>query len=299
MQGKMSTQGKEKSKKPKKKITRRQLLKRIRTLDLTGKAELGKAVTGTIKYPWGTVSGATVTLADKSVVSDPAGKFEFAGLAPGVYNLVVRAPFPGYEAPPQTVEVSRSETRVMDVFLDFEKTVLEGHVCDQDKKPIAGAVVSGVLSGKDVVDTTTDPSGYFRFDEANPGYQFIRVNAKGFMGEVRDLETRKGDVTTADFQLTSAPCRLHGTVTGQDGKALRAEVVVRKSDIIIERTSSDAETGYFEANVLPGTYGILATAPGCRSEGWRGEVSTDTTVDFKLEPPVELRARPRLPMTTP
>jgi hypothetical protein len=176
---------------------------------------------------------------------------------------------------------------------------LGGHGVVESTTYIEGAVVSGVLAGNDTESAVTDSEGHFIFDKANPGHQFIRVNAKGFMGEVRDLETKKGATAIADFQMTSGQYRLHGTVTDPEGKALRAEVVIRNpSDIVIERISSDPETGYFEANLLPGTYGVLATAPGHRAVGWRGEVSKDTMLNLKFEPPAGL-TRPKVFMERP
>lgn len=244
-------------------------------------AEKGKAISGTVRYPWGTVAGAIVATMNKSVVSDADGKYRIRELAPGVYTLACRAPFPGYEAQPKTIEVSASELNAVDIFLDFEKAILEGTVCDQAKKPVNGAVVLGVLCGKDVKTTTTDSQGHFRFDEASPGHQFIRVNAKGFMGEVRDLQVRKDETTTADFELKFAPCKLHGTVIDSTGQPLRAEIVLRKGDVIIEKTASD-ETGHYEFSLLPGIYGLQARAPEYGPQGWRGEVMLDTKVDLKL-----------------
>ena len=103
---------------------------------------------------------------------------------------LAQAPFPGYEAPPQTVEVKAGEIQVVDFYLDFKKAVVEGHVYSQDGKPIAGATLSGVLSGKDMESVTTNAEGYFKFSKVTPGDRFIRVNAPGFVGETRDFKAR-------------------------------------------------------------------------------------------------------------
>ena len=254
----------------KKRVSRRQLFRSIGTLGRDVETEEGKSISGTVRYPWGAVAGATVTAADKSVVSDADGKYRIAGLAPGTYTLVSEAPFPGYEMQPQKVEVSTDELDAVDLFLDFEKTILEGTVYDQDKKPIDAAAVSGVLCGRDVETTTTDQQGHFRFDRASPGHQFVRVNAKGFMGEVRDLEARKDEKTTADFQLQAAPCRLHGTLTDTNGEPLPGEIILRRGDVIVEKTTPDG-TGQYEFSLIPGTYGLQARAPGYPQEGWAGK----------------------------
>src|SRR5208283_2054769 len=104
-------------------ISRRQLFMSIGTFGRDGEAEEGKSISGTVRYPWGTVAGATVTAADKSVVSGADGKYRISGLAPGSYTLVSQAPFPGYETQHQKVEVSTEELDAVDIFLDFEKTI--------------------------------------------------------------------------------------------------------------------------------------------------------------------------------
>jgi len=35
---------------------------------------------------------------------------------------------------------------------------------------------------------------------------------------------------------------------------------------------------------VPGTHGLLVTAPEYEPKGWRGEISKDQKLDFKLEP---------------
>jgi hypothetical protein len=83
-----------------------------------------------------------------------------------------------------------------------------------------------------------------------------------------------------DFR--SCLARFVGIVTDTGGKPLRAEVNLSKSSVIVQRTWSNAETGYYEFPVLPDTYSLLANAAGHISNGWRGSVSADTKVDFKL-----------------
>lgn len=96
--------------------------------------------------------------------SDSAGAYEISALIPGVYDVTVKPPFPGYTMPPQKVELASAETKVVDIYLDYEKTVVEGHVCDQDGKPIAGATLSGVLAGKEIGTMSTDEQGHFMFE---------------------------------------------------------------------------------------------------------------------------------------
>ena len=109
----------------KKRISRRQMFRSIGTLGLYGGTEEGKSIPGKVRYPWGTVAGATITAADKPVVSDANGKYRISGLAPGTYTLVSQAPFPGYEMQSQTIEVSTNELNPVDFFLISKRPFLK------------------------------------------------------------------------------------------------------------------------------------------------------------------------------
>jgi hypothetical protein len=179
-------------------------------------------IRGNVKYPWGTVKEAKIAVGGRTVFSDNAGDYVVEALDPGSYSITVEAWFPGYEAPPQTVEVKADETKVVDIYLDFKKTVVEGSVYAQDGKPIAGATLSGILSRKDIDSASTDEQGHFRFERVTPGDCFIRVNAPGYMGETRDFTAAEKETTTLEFHLTPAPCKICGNISASAGKPLRA-----------------------------------------------------------------------------
>ena len=239
-------------------------------------------IRGEVRYPWGMVARATITVGGKSAESDREGKYEIPDVDAGVHTILAKTPFPGYETEPQSVTLAAAEAKVVDFYLDFEKTIVHGFVHDADGKPIAGATLSGVMSGKDVVTAVTDEKGQFKFERAGPGNQFIRVNAPGYVAQTQDFTAKKNEETKLEFCLIPAAYKIHGVVTDAGGKPLRAEVYLSKSSVIVQRTWSNTETGYYEFPVLPDTYNLLANAAGHISNGWRGSVSVDTTVDLKL-----------------
>ena len=258
-------------------------------------APIGKAtIQGEVKYVWGAVGRATIMAGDKSTVADSTGKYEMPGVDAGMCIVSAQAPFPGYGAAPQSITLAAGETKVVDFFLDFKKTVVEGYVYDADGKPIAGGTVSGVLCGKDMETTTIDDQGHFRFDRARPGNQFIRVNALGYMGETRVFTAKENETATLEFRLQPAAYKVHGTVTDKGGKPLRAEVHLSKANIIVQKTLSNSENGHYEFSVLPDTYDVLANASGYQSKGWRGQIAADTKVDLSLAilPQVKMERRP-------
>ena len=242
---------------------------------------------GNIKYPWGVVKDAKVVVGEKNVLSDRTGSYEHTGLIPRTYSVLVQAPFPGYEAPPQTVEVKAGEIHVVDFYLDFKRAVVEGHVYSQDGKPIVSATLSGVLSGKDMESVTTNAEGYFKLSKVTPGDRFIRVNATGFVGETRDFKAAEHQPTTLEFHLTPATCKISGTVKDENGQPLIGEVLLLKAGIVVQKTISDAKTGYYEFPSVPDRYEVLPVMPGHIPRGWSGPVATDVKADFSLTPVTE------------
>jgi hypothetical protein len=248
-----------------------------------GSREPTSKIRGVVKYPWGTLSGAKIVAGDKSASSDNNGAYEVSGLTPGIYHVDVRPPFPGYEASSQRVELAADETKLLDIYIDFETTVVEGYVTDQDGKAIKGATLSGILSGEKMGTMTTDEQGYFKFQRVTPGDRFVRVNARGYMGETRDFKASQDNVTTLGFRLAPATCKICGTVTDDKDQRLQAEIRLLKSGVILQNTSSN-EAGYYEFDLGPGLYQVLATAPGYDIEPWQGSISGDLKVDFRLKP---------------
>ena len=239
-------------------------------------------IRGNIKYPWGIVKDAKIVGGEKNVLSDGTGNYELTALIPGSYSVRAQAPFPGYDAPPQTVEVKGGENQVVDFYLDFKKAVVEGHVYNQGGKPIVGATLSGVLSGKDMDSVTSNVEGYFKFSRVTPGDRFIRVNAPGFLGETRDFNAAENQPTTLEFRLTPATCMISGTVKDASGKPLSGEVLLLKAGIVVQKTISDAKTGYYEFPAAPDRYEVLPMMPGHIPSGWSGAVKADVKADFSL-----------------
>jgi uncharacterized surface anchored protein len=204
-------------------------------------------------------------------------------LTPGLYDITVKPPFSGFTVSPQKVVLAADETKALDIYLDYEKSVVEGNVYDQEGKPIVGATLSGVPSGRDIATTTTDEQGYFRFEAVTPGDRFIRVNAPGYTAQTRNFTASQEGTTTLEFRLEQATCSIHGTVTDENGQTRQAEVSLRAtSGVILQNLNS--ENGVYEFHLSPGTYQVNATAPGYEIEFWHGSISGDTEVNFCLCP---------------
>jgi uncharacterized membrane protein len=189
------------------------------------------------------VKNARIVVGERHGFSDSDGKFEISGVPPGKCTVTVKAPFPGYEAQVQATILSAGETKTVDFYMDFERTTVHGHVYNQDGQPIAGAILDGVRSGKDMENTETDEKGYFKFERVSPGNLYVRVNAVGYMGEIRDFTAKKGEKTELEFHLVRGTCKVSGTVTDKTGLPLYAELRVQlTSGLILMKTWSNAES---------------------------------------------------------
>lgn len=239
-------------------------------------------ICGVVKYPWGIVKKATVKAGPKIVQSDDKGEYKISELAPGRHTIAAEAPFPGYEATPIEVEVVAGEIKVVEIYLDFKKTIVEGAVCDLNGKPIAGALLSGVLSGADTETAKTDEQGHFRFDRVSPGDRFIRVNAPGYAGDTRDFTAKENEATKLEFRLTPASYKISGNITDEEGRPLQVELILMKMGIAVGKTTSDPKTGYYEFPVLEGIHEVIAQAPMRIAKSWRGSVSSDIRADLRL-----------------
>jgi hypothetical protein len=72
-------------------------------------------------------------------------------------------------------------------------------------------------------------------------------------------------------------------VKGSDGKPLSAEVLLLRKGIVVQKTMSNAETGYYEFPAVPDRYEILPMIQGYVQRGWSGSVTADIKADFSLE----------------
>jgi hypothetical protein len=64
---------------------------------------------------------------------------------------------------------------------------------------------------------------------------------------------------------------------------LGAEVLLLKRGIVVQKTISNAENGYYEFPATPDRYEVLPMAQGYTPNGWSGTVEADTKADFKLD----------------
>ena len=211
-----------------------------------------------------------------AAVTDPAGRFSFAGLPPGVHALRVDAD--GFA--PQSVDVA-IEPGVPADSLRLELSRggwIEGYVRDKETgEVLPGAIVSARVGfGAGMGDTTaTDDTGYYLLQNLPPGTYRVSVMpqsaaAGDFRARMDRMQTesaavRDGGTTVVDFPPSTGSIVLSGTLLkGTEPIAARLIFSLSGSGGFIgtgfASTSSEADgtyevtlarTGDYDVRVMP------------------------------------------------
>ncbi len=209
-------------------------------------------------------------VASRGVVTDGTGRFEFAELGAGHYDLLVGAVgfaplrVPRIEVPAQPGSVD------LGTVLLGPGAAVEGTVVDPQGEPIAGAqvTVDAAASGQRPLaasqiggrlGTVTDEAGFFRIEDLSEGGKVpLRVERSGFLTEtLSGVEVPPIDPVTVVLRPTA---RLTGRVVDEEGAPVaRAHVIVSGGSAAGFSTDSYTRTqqdGSFELEDV--TLGILS-----------------------------------------
>jgi hypothetical protein len=159
------------------------------------------------------VTQADIQVGDKAVLSNKVGIYQVEGLRPGTYTLVAR-----YADQPVTIsniDVTAGQATYVDITftlgeigpitydyrntreteIEHFKTLvprIEGTVSDSATKArVAGAVVTATAN--ETLQTITDDSGHYRFDQVQPGT--YAISAYYSIGGRAQIEVRRSDVS--------------------------------------------------------------------------------------------------------
>src|SRR5713101_7436911 len=157
----------------------------------------GGAVRGIVTDDGGhPLPGVTVTLTKPSgkqtVVTDAAGRYQFAGVAPGTYPLEIE--LTGF--PREAMRIRVVDAKTLRLKTEMRSAVSESiTVTAQAPMGTAGGIVSGVMSAK-VQGVAAPPSSYVQEPPSTAEYAHIAEN--GF------IETNKERTTTFSIYVDGA-----------------------------------------------------------------------------------------------
>ncbi|MFW0787896.1 carboxypeptidase-like regulatory domain-containing protein [Gordonia sp. CPCC 206044] len=154
-----------------------------------------------------TVAKATVAVADHTgqitatAVTDADGRWEVAGLADGMYTVIVTAP--GCDPVAETVTLSGTASATVDVVLrtaaELVGVITDGNT-GTDGAPVAHSQVALLNdSGEMAASALTDETGRYLFANLAPGDYTVIAN--GYAPVAATIDVEAGRVATHEFVL--------------------------------------------------------------------------------------------------
>ncbi|MCC6465452.1 MAG: carboxypeptidase regulatory-like domain-containing protein [Planctomycetes bacterium] len=239
----------------------------------------------------------------RPIISDAQGQFAIERVAPGRY--LVTATKKGWMAnelnpltrDTQEMELAEYANYELLPFVLSRAGIIEGHVLKKsDKSPIPGATVDlGTVLGGSYGVTTTDNTGFYRFETAPPamgdgapggrdgmGGLTVRAMAAGFALGSRNVSVRAGQTRSGVDVLLEDGCAVSGRVLNTKSEPIAGATVyyndtdfLRGSDMVVglsvpprKISTATNDAGEFTLGSLPpGNVRIGATAQGYATGG--------------------------------
>ncbi len=208
-----------------------------------------------------------------TVTTNASGRYTASGLATDTYSL--RFSGTGFNTElVSDVEVTDGATTTLNVQLDESAAstgTVRGNVIDQAGRSIAGATATLVAPDGDRTQTLTDADGDFLFQNVPIGGPYsVEVTADNLEASTRGpfTVTAGGDINL-QFILRSLPGAgsIAGSVRRSNNLPIEGATVRIVAGPARGLTTTTNASGEFNFPALPpGTYGLVATAPGHRAQ---------------------------------
>lgn len=216
-----------------------------------------------------TVRAISGPSAPREVRTFADGSYLLSLLNPGQYTFVAQRE--GFQDDVRTFNVlsgtnSRLDFRIAS--LTAQGAVLQGTVLRRGTtSPVSGALVQLTGgAGFPSVNTTTDSSGFYRFNNLPAGRVRIVVSREGFANASRQVTLTEGRVRQENFNLqlrTAELARLNGVITDQSGNAIRnARVTLLDGASAGLSDTTDNRGRYNIPRILPDVYRVSVSAAG-------------------------------------
>ncbi|MFG2863920.1 MFS transporter [Streptomyces sioyaensis] len=222
-----------------------------------------------------------------------------AGSAPAAGALpAVAAPAEGAETAGRlaVVRVDRVTNRVNDHEAGFR-----GRVADTFGTPVPGASITLIdRQGRQAGVTTAAADGRYALDAPAAGSYVLTAAAPGHAPHAASATYRGADASTRVDLILSGNARLHGTLFGgPEGTPLDGGSVV-VTDVrgdVVACTASGADGSWEVAQLPPGAYTLVLSAPGHRPQARAWELSggEPERLDARLQPAATVRGTVRGP----
>ena len=220
--------------------------------------------------------------------TDDAGKFSFANLQPGSYELeILRV---DYDAINYNVNVEPGEQINLN-FSSIPSTMsIKGDVRSSlSDKPVEGVVIAlQEKTGTETTTVTTDALGRYGFAVTSPGSYILAATDSEYKTARPTSLEYTGAPTTQSFKIEPKFGQVSGTVSTLTGTVLSsATIVLIKDGNQVGNATSDAQGTYSIADVAPGTYTLVITQGTYLEKRLPLQVLANDSVkqDISLSPP--------------
>jgi thermitase len=225
------------------------------------------------------IVGAQVSDGTRTATTDATGKYVITDVPPGTYQVV--ASKEGYETSFSAVSVLQGTTAVANFSLS--QVIVPGSITGsvtnaKDGSPIVGAAVTDGNA-----TALTDALGTYTIANVSPGTYQVVASKAGYQSSSLTVIVLSGATAVANFSMSQII--LPGSITGSVTNAKNGSPIVGAAVIDGTRTATTDATGkYTIANVLPGTYQVVASKEGYQNSSLTVNVfSGGTTIaNFSL-----------------
>ncbi|WP_051314637.1 carboxypeptidase regulatory-like domain-containing protein [Alteribacter aurantiacus] len=235
-------------------------------------------VTSNVQLRINDVNGAVIATAS----TDTQGNFTFQGIAPGTYTVV--ASDISFQTNFATVTVGPGQTQTVNIALEPNPGFISGTITDSGTgQPISGAQINVVNEFNVFVTSVfTNSSGEYMVPGLAPGQYSLTILATDYQSILRGAIVSSNGMTVVDAALVGNPGWIVGTVT----PAVPNTVVqlFTSNNQFITNTIADPSGRYRFDNLAPGSYIVIAAAPGF-AQGVAGatvRAGEETTVNLQL-----------------
>ncbi|WP_063747611.1 carboxypeptidase regulatory-like domain-containing protein [Corallococcus macrosporus] len=214
-------------------------------------------VTGTVRLlDNAPPSGVTVTVMETgaTATSDAQGRFAFAGLPLGTYNLTARKN--GYADATRSVEVRAGAAATVSIDLVRSEGRVEGTARLEGASDHFGVTVVLTETG---ASTTTDSQGRFAFSVTSGAYT-VEARRTGYVTTRQSVEVRQNETSTLSLTLARERGSVAGTLLLEGGGSPVDITVTLVGTAFSARTNGSGQFSF--SSVPSGTYTLEATKAG-------------------------------------